>query len=129
MSLTVRDRMDPNLPLVAPTQSASSAAAVMRDRDAGAVLVVYGDEVFGLVTDRDLAIGVIADATDPRGALVRDACPQQLCAVAPDDPLDDAVAYMRNHDVARVLVVEHGEPVGLLSLEDVPDAPRAVAEP
>lgn len=129
MSLSVRDRMIPDPPTVASTRSASAAAAVMRDQNAGAVLVVEGDEIVGLVTDRDLCVGVIADATDPRDALVGDACRGEVLTVGADDPLDAAVQLMREHDVHRVLVADGDRLVGVLSLADVPTGIEVVPEP
>ncbi|UNT00212.1 CBS domain-containing protein [Streptomyces tubbatahanensis] len=91
----------------------------MRDEDIGAVLVTERDELRGLVTDRDLAIRVLAEGLDPDRTTVREACSPQLVTVGPDDEVGRAVGLMREHALRRLPVVENGEAVGVVALGDL----------
>ncbi|MGY1439305.1 CBS domain-containing protein [Streptomyces reniochalinae] len=91
----------------------------MRDEDIGAVLVTERDELRGLVTDRDLAIRVLAEGLDPGCTTVREACSPQLVTVAPGDEVGRAVGLMREHALRRLPVVENGEAVGVVALGDL----------
>jgi CBS domain-containing protein len=103
---------------VSPDTDLATAARKMRDENVGAVLVAEGDDLTGLVTDRDLVVRGLADEADPKsklGGIVSKA----IATVAPDDDLDKAVSLMRERAVRRIPVVENGRPVGIVSIGDL----------
>ncbi|NEB06294.1 CBS domain-containing protein [Streptomyces sp. SID13726] len=103
---------------VEPQTSVTAVARIMRDQDLGAVLVTDGDELRGLVTDRDLVVRSLAEGGDPERTTVAGACSDHLVTVTPEDDLDHAIGLMREHAVRRIPVVENGRPVGVVSLGD-----------
>ncbi|MEU3897371.1 CBS domain-containing protein [Streptomyces sp. NPDC045251] len=119
MTQYVRDIMTGHPVTVEPQASVTAVARLMRDRDLGAVLVTDGDELRGLVTDRDLVIRSVADGGDPEQTTVAGACSDDLVTVRSDEELDHAVEVMREHAVRRVPVVDDGRPVGIVSLGDL----------
>ncbi|MDN3255789.1 oxidoreductase [Streptomyces sp. alain-838] len=119
MTQYVRDIMTGHPVTVEPQTSVTAVARIMRDRDLGAVLVTDGDELRGLVTDRDLVIRSVAEGGDPERTTVAGACSDDLVTVRSDDELDHAVELMRDHAVRRVPVVDDGRPVGIVSLGDL----------
>ncbi|WP_411576477.1 CBS domain-containing protein [Streptomyces mutabilis] len=119
MTQYVRDIMTGHPVTVEPQTSVTAVARIMRDRDLGAVLVTDGDELRGLVTDRDLVIRSVAEGGDPERTTVVGACSDDLVTVRSDDELDHAVELMRDHAVRRVPVVDDGRPVGIVSLGDL----------
>ena len=114
----VSDIMTADPVTVEPQTSVTAVARLMRDRDLGAVLVTDGDRLRGLVTDRDLVVRALAEGGDLEQTTVAGACSDDLVTVAPDDDLDRAIRRMRKHAVRRVPVVNHGRPVGIVSLGD-----------
>jgi CBS domain-containing protein len=114
----VRDVMSTDPITLDAAEPARKAAELMRQHDVGAVLVIEGGELAGIVTDRDIVVRAIADG---RGVdvPVEEICSTQVVMVSPDDSLDAARDRMRKRAVRRVAVVEDGEPVGILSLGDV----------
>ncbi|MFI9824856.1 CBS domain-containing protein [Streptomyces sp. NPDC052013] len=118
MTQHVRDIMTSAPVTVGPHTSVAEVARVMRDRDLGAVLVTDGDQLRGLVTDRDLVVRSLAEGGDPEQTTVAGACSEDLVTVAPDDELDSAIRLMRDHAVRRVPVVDRGHAVGVVSLGD-----------
>lgn len=120
MTRYVRDIMTDHPVTVEPLTSVTAVARVMRDRDLGAVLVTDGDELRGLVTDRDLVIRAVAEGGDPERTTVAGVCSdEELVTVRPDDELERAVELMREHAVRRVPAVDDGRPVGIVSLGDL----------
>ena len=83
----VRDIMTAEPVRVEPQTSLTAVARVMRDQDIGAVLVTEGDQLRGLVTDRDLVVRALAE--------VARACSEDLVTLSPDEDLDRAVQVMR----------------------------------
>ncbi|MEU3734203.1 CBS domain-containing protein [Streptomyces sp. NPDC033538] len=119
MTQYVRDIMTGDPVTVEPQASVTAVARIMRDQDLGAVLVTDGDELRGLVTDRDLVIRSVAQGGDPEQTTVAGACSDDMVTVRSDDELNHAVRLMREHAVRRVPVVDDGRPVGIVSLGDL----------
>jgi len=106
-------------PVTLPVDAtAQDAARWMRDRDIGAVLVVDGERLHGIVTDRDLVVRALADRGDLSDCHLRDVCSQELVTATPEEDVDTVVARMRDHAVRRVAVVEGKRPLGVFSLGD-----------
>ncbi|EFF93955.1 CBS domains protein [Streptomyces sp. e14] len=125
----VRDVMTPGVVAVRPDASLVEAARLMRAQDIGGVVVADGQEVVGVLTDRDIAVRAVAEGLDPQTVSARAVCTPDPLVVGPQDPLRAAVTLMREHSVRRLPVVEDGMPVGMVSLSDLADAWDAKAAP
>jgi CBS domain-containing protein len=92
----------------------------MARADIGDVLVVDSSGALqGIVTDRDIAIRVVAEGQDPRNIRVGDAMSPAV-SVGSNATVKEAMEVMRLHDIRRVPVVDTtGRPIGVLSLGDV----------
>jgi CBS domain-containing protein len=105
---------------VEPQTSVAVVARMMRDENIGAVLVSEGEQLRGLVSDRDLVVRSMAEGGDPNQMTVAQACSDDLVTVGPADDLARAVEVMREHSVRRVPVVDEGQhAVGIVSLGDL----------
>ncbi|MET8473054.1 CBS domain-containing protein [Streptomyces sp. NPDC006422] len=119
MTGMVRDVMTQGVTAVPPDTPLSQAAQRMRDENIGDVLVCEGDRLLGVITDRDIALRVVADGADPRVIDAGMVCtPDPLC-VGPDEESEHAAALMRRHAVRRLPVVSGGVPVGVVSMGDL----------
>ena len=116
---TVADVMTKDPVSVEPGDSIEDAAKAMKEKDTGAVLVVDGDELKGIVTDRDIVVNAIAEGNSD--AKVEDVASTDTTTIKPDAALTDAIKQMRDSDVRRLPVVEEdgGKPVGIVSLGDL----------
>lgn len=119
MAQQVREIMTSTPVTVGALTAVSEVAHRMRDEDIGAVLVTEGDQLRGLVTDRDLVVRVLAEGRDPGETTVQDACSADLVTVAPDDDVDRAIQLMSEHSLRRLPVVEGTAAVGIVSLGDL----------
>lgn len=119
MAQQVREIMTSAPVTVGALTAVSEVAHRMRDEGIGAVLVTEGDQLRGLVTDRDLVVRVLAEGKDPGDTTVQDACSADLVTVTPDDEVDRAIQLMREHSLRRLPVVEGTTAVGIVSLGDL----------
>ncbi|MDQ1050587.1 CBS domain-containing protein [Streptomyces sp. V4I2] len=119
MTQHVSDIMTSAPVTVEPRTSVTAVARIMRDQDLGAVIVTDGDELRGLVTDRDLVVRSLAEGGDPEQTTVAGACSDDLVTLTPEDDVAHAVELMREHAVRRLPVVEGGRPVGIVALADL----------
>ena len=86
----VRDIMSAAPVCMPPDESVSAAARVMKQHGIGTVLVLTDGKLSGLVTDRDIAVRVLAEDRDPRTTRIGDICSSELVALDPDDDLAQA---------------------------------------
>jgi CBS domain-containing protein len=115
----VREVMTTNPASVSGEATAREAARQMRDNDTGAMLVVDGNDLRGIVTDRDIVVRAVAESRDPDSTSVSDICTTGIQAIEPDASVDDALRMMREDDIRRLPVVKNGRPVGIISLGDL----------
>jgi CBS domain-containing protein len=121
MADTIRDLLKGDPVTVDASATVEEAAKLMDEKDIGNVLVVENDEVQGIVTDRDIAVRVVAKGNGP-DASVREATTTDLETLEPDASIEDAIQKMEQADVRRLPVVEDGKPVGVVSLGDLAQA-------
>ena len=93
----------------------------MESEDVGSLPVVQdGARLVGVVTDRDIAIRVVAPGLDPETTPVGEIASRELVTLSPEDSLDDALTLMAREQVRRLpIVVREDELVGVLSQADV----------
>ncbi|MBQ1092996.1 MULTISPECIES: CBS domain-containing protein [Streptomyces] len=121
MTRQIRDLMSPGAAAVEPMTTVARAARVMREQDVGEVLVAYDCDLFGVLTDRDIALRTVAEGRDPEATTVGSVCTRPpVVTLTPEDTTDRAIDLMRRYAVRRLPVVEHGGcPVGVVSLGDL----------
>lgn len=131
MSTLVRHVMAAEPKTATPEMNAFDAAALMQSFDVGAIPIVGDDGLVGLVTDRDLALRVLAARKQPQETALSDILTRDPVTVTPDTTLAEARRLMAEHRVRRLPVCKGEELVGIVSLGDVALADasaRAVGE-
>ncbi len=121
--MKVQDVMTKPAILVSIEDSCLKAAQLMRDHQAGALVVTTKEGVVqGIITDRDLVVRCMALGGDPAQRVVGDYCDIHPTMVGPEYELERALDIMRNAGIRRLPVVKGAnEPVGMLSLDDIAD--------
>jgi CBS domain-containing protein len=99
--------------------TAGDAAGLMAQFDFGAVPITDGDELVGVVTDRDLVVRVLAQRQDPNDVKLGEIATRTVTTVSPDTELAEARGMMEQGKIRRLPVVKQGSIVGMLSLGDV----------
>jgi CBS domain-containing protein len=117
--MTVEEMMTPDPIALPQTATVFDAAQKMRDASIGNVVVLNGQKVCGIVTDRDIVVRAIATGRDPRSTKLADICSRELTTLSPEDNVETAVRLIREHAVRRLPVVKDDRPVGILTLGDL----------
>lgn len=126
-SLKIRD-VAVHEPITArPSESIGTCARRMHDEHVGCLVVVEDSDgaVFpvGMLTDRDIAIEVVAFGLDPAAMTAGDVMSERPAVVEEDDDLLDALAHMRERGVRRLPVVRpDGALAGMLALDNLLEA-------
>src|ERR671937_2072765 len=116
MGTKVADVMTQRPRAVTPQTPLNEVAQVMESDDIGAVPVVEGDRLVGIVTDRDIVVRAIAKGKDPRGMPASEVSSRELVTVSPDDDLSDALKLMAQYQVRRLAVTGENERlIGMVS--------------
>jgi CBS domain-containing protein len=119
MGKRVSDAMTGDPVTISRSNSVAEAARLMETADVGSVPVVDGGTPVGIVTDRDIAIRVVAHGMDPNGTEVGEIATAQPYYVHPDQDLDEALELMAYRKVRRLPVADDGLLVGMLAQADV----------
>jgi CBS domain-containing protein len=120
MGKGIREVMTSNPCTIDADKPVSYAAKMMRDEDVGLAPVVEGDRLVGTLTDRDIAIRVVAEGRDPDSTKTKDVASKDVVSVDPQQDLEEALRLMSEHQVRRLPVVEEdGRVVGVVAQADV----------
>jgi CBS domain-containing protein len=120
MGKGIREVMTSRVCSIDADKPVAYAAKMMRDEDVGLAPIVEGDRLVGTLTDRDIAVRVVAEGRDPQSTTVLDVASTDLVTVDPQQDLDEALRLMAQHQVRRLPVVEEdGRLVGVLAQADV----------
>jgi CBS domain-containing protein len=123
--LTAGDICSRMVTIAYPSLALDEAARLMRQRHVGCLVVVEElstteSLVVGVLTDRDIAMGVVAADRDPHGMRVADLMSKDVVTAREQDSLLDVVAAMQRRKVRRIPVTGARDVlVGLVSLDDV----------
>lgn len=116
---TVAEIMSRDPGAVGADMTIGEAARRMRAVDTGDVVVLDGDRLAGMLTDRDIVVRVVAEDKDG-STPVREACSDEdLVTVTPDTAVEQAAELMRTKAVRRLPVVEGDRVVGIVSIGDL----------
>jgi CBS domain-containing protein len=117
--LLVSDVMTSDPVTVPSSTSVREAAAIMRERNIGDLLVVDMETLEGIVTDRDIVVRSVAVGRDPEHVTVGEVASRAPVSIRAEQSAFDAVDKMRKHAVHRLPVLDHGRPVGIVSIGDL----------
>ena len=129
--MVVREVMTTHPTCCIPSDTAQTAAIIMRDEDTGIVPIVErkgSGKLVGVVTDRDLCIGVIAErpsgkamaGLDPTNIPVEQCMTSEVIYCSAEDDVEKVLELMKSNQVRRVLVVDEQNTIqGVVSLSDL----------
>ena len=111
--------MTRNVKTAAAGSSLGDVAAIMRDGDMGAVPVVDGGKLVGIVTDRDIVVRGVAEGAGPETP-ISNVMTRDLFSVRPDNFVFEAIRLMGDKQVRRLPVIDsNGELKGIIAMADV----------
>ena len=116
--MLIRDVMTESVVTAEPQRTVREVAELMRERNVGSVVLVSDGRPTGFVTDRDLALSVIADGRD-FGDPVGDHASSPVIHGAPEMEVEEAAELMVRHGIRRLVVLEAGRLCGIVTLDDL----------
>ena len=118
--MQIREIMTQGAEVIYIDDTAQEAAAKMRELDVGALPVCDGDRIQGVVTDRDMAIRLVAEGYDPARTKVSDIMTAGVSYCFDDQSVEEAVILMEAEQIRRLPIFNHEKQlVGMLSLGDI----------
>ena len=120
MPHTIRDVMTSNPCTIDAERTVAYAAKMMQEEDVGLAPIVEGDKLIGMLTDRDIAIRIVAEGRNPDQVTVGEVASTQVVTIDPQQEHDEALRIMGKHQVRRLAVVEEdGKLVGVVAQADI----------
>jgi CBS domain-containing protein len=116
--MLIREVMTEQVVTAAPERTVREIAELMRERNVGSVVLVESERPVGFVTDRDLALSVIADGRD-FGDHVADHASSPVITAEPAMDVEEAAELMVRHGVRRLVVVDGERLTGIVTLDDL----------
>ena len=116
--MQVRDIMHADVKSTTSDGSFADVAAVLHDNSISSVVVMDGERLAGIVTERDL-VNLVADGEDPRSTRVGDRMTTNLDTVSPRTDIAEAAEHMARLKIRHLPVVEDDKLVGIISIRDL----------
>ncbi len=117
-AVLIREVMTESVVTAAPERTVREVAELMRERNVGSVVLVNDNGPIGFVTDRDLALSVIADGRD-FGDHIEDHASSPVITAEPGMDVEEAGELMVRHGIRRLVVVDGGRLIGIVTLDDL----------
>ena len=107
---------------ISPNQKIFEALQLMADKDVGALLVLDGESIVGIISERDYARKVALEGKSSKECLVSEIMSSNVIYVEVDTTTDQCMALMINKKVRHLPVYDKGKLVGVISIGDVVNA-------
>jgi CBS domain-containing protein len=104
---------------IGPEATVYDALNLMAEKDVGALLVLDGGQLVGVISERDYARKVVLRGKASRETPVREIMTERVVYVRPDQTLEDCMALMTNKRVRHLPVLEGDRLLGVISIGDV----------
>ena len=120
--MLVKDVMSKDLTLCTPQETVVSVAKLMKVADVSAIPVVQDGSrrLVGIITDRDIALRVVAEGRDPNVSSVGSVMSRDIVSTSPEEALERSARLMQARRVRRLPVLdEKGTIVGIVAEADV----------
>lgn len=115
----VRDIMEKNVITISEDTTALDAGKILKDKKISFLIVMKGEEPVGIVTERDLVRKVVAEDKAPSTIPLKDIMSKKFRWVEPSTEIEAAVQKMLNNNIRRLVVLEDGKLVGVITQTDL----------
>ena len=115
----LKAKADQTVYTIAPTASVFDAVKIMAEKNIGAVVVMEGEKVVGIITERDYARKIVLMARSSKDTPVREIMTASAMYVSPVHRSEECMALMTESRVRHLLVIDNGKLLGLVSIGDL----------
>jgi CBS domain-containing protein len=104
---------------VSPDTTVLDALRLMAEKEIGAVLVLHGEQLAGIFSERDYARKVVLQGKSSKDTPVREIMTDEVVCVRPEQTIEDCMGLMTDKRIRHLPVLEHEKVVGVISIGDV----------
>ena len=104
---------------VTPDTNVFDALKIMADKNIGAMPVLESEKIVGIFSERDYARKVILEGKASKNTAVKEIMSTKVLYVGPDQSIEECMALMTDKHIRHLPVLEGGELLGIISIEDV----------
>ena len=115
----LKSKADQRVYSIAPSASVFDAVKLMAERNIGALVVMEGETIVGIITERDYARKIVLMARSSKDTPVRDIMTPSAMYVSPAQRSEECMALMTENRVRHLLVVHSGKLIGVVSIGDL----------
>jgi len=122
MPTTVRDILNVkgrDVVTAPTTMSVLEATQLMNDRRIGAVVVLEGEKICGIFTERDVLTRIVAVGRDPAATLLREVMSAPIVSCSPETPIEECRVIFTTKRIRHLPVLEEGKLAGLITSGDL----------
>ena len=118
---TIQDIMTRDVQTISPQETVQRAAQLMDELNVGAIPVLEGDKLVGMITDRDIAVHSVAAGQNPVSTKVTDVMSTDVRTCTAGQSVDEVLGQMGDVQIRRIPVLDEGSQkvIGIVSLGDV----------
>ncbi len=115
----LKSKPDGAVHTIAATDSVFDAVRQMAEKSIGALVVMEGEQVVGIITERDYARKIVLAARKSRTTPVRDIMSAPVIHVCPDQTSEDCMKLMGKNGLRHLPVMGNGKLIGMISIRDL----------
>jgi CBS domain-containing protein len=120
LTMKIQELMSKKVQSITPGASVTEAARTMRDLDIGSLPVMEGNELLGIITDRDICCRVVGENHDPETTEVRTIMSTDIASCFSDQDVAEAAHLMEGKHIRRLAILQRDNSVaGILSVDDL----------
>ena len=118
--MLVKEIMKKNVVTIRPDVTVMEAAKIMNEKRIGALVIIDGRaKVVGIITERDIMKGVVAEGMNASDVEVSDVMTKNVIVISPDVSLEEAADIMTKYRIKKLPVVDEGKIVGMITSTDL----------
>ena len=115
----LNSKSDKTIDTTTPATTVFDAVKLMAEKSIGALVVMEGETVVGLITERDYARRIVLMARSSKETPVRDIMTSQVLCVRPDRTSEECMVLMTEKRLRHLPVMDKGKLIGLISIGDL----------
>jgi CBS domain-containing protein len=117
--MLLKDVMNTEVARIHPDKTVKYAGQILKAVNIGCVVVVEGDKIVGILTERDIVQKVVTAGLDPDSTRVRDIMSRQVITMNEDESISSAVECMEKHNIKKIPVANDGKVIGMVTMTDL----------
>jgi len=117
--MKVREVMTSSVDWVSPDTSVVQVAQLMKKDDVGSIPICQGNQLVGIITDRDIVLKVVAAGGDTNNTSAKEIMSTNIKSVTSNQDVHEAADLMSKYQIRRLPVVEQGKLMGIVAIGDL----------